>query len=206
LAVVNYHDVHGHFPPAYLADAEGRPMHSWRILILPYMEQQELYEQYDFSQPWDGPDNRRLADRMPRIYAFHPTYHAGLTTTNYLAVVGKNTVWPENAGRTSEEITDPHGQTILLVENQGADVHWMEPRDLPWDTMSFSVPSAAGISSPYIDSAVVMADGRVVRLKNNLDPQVLRAMLTVQGGEQLREDEESWTWLSDGRERELIGE
>ena len=55
-----YEDEHGCFPPAYVADASGRPMHSWRVLILPYLDQQQLYDQYDFSEPWNGPNNQQL--------------------------------------------------------------------------------------------------------------------------------------------------
>jgi len=61
LALHNYHDVFGCFPPAYIADSRGRPMHSWRVLILPFMEQVALYNAYHFEEPWDGPNNRKLA-------------------------------------------------------------------------------------------------------------------------------------------------
>ena len=65
LAMHNYHDVHGCFPPAYTTDENGRPMHSWRIFLLPYIEQQHLYDQYDFDQPWDSPHNMEVARQMP---------------------------------------------------------------------------------------------------------------------------------------------
>jgi hypothetical protein len=57
IALQNYHDVHGQLPPAYLPDSRGRPMHSWRVLLLPFLEMQALYDQYDFNEPWDGPNN-----------------------------------------------------------------------------------------------------------------------------------------------------
>src|SRR5438105_1376638 len=62
LALLNYHDANKSFPPAYVADAEGKPMHSWRVLILPYLERNDLYQQYDFNEPWNGPHNSRLAE------------------------------------------------------------------------------------------------------------------------------------------------
>ena len=67
MAVANYHDTYGRFPAAYVADRDGRPMHSWRVLILPLLEQRTTYDAYDFAEPWDGPNNRRLADRVGRI-------------------------------------------------------------------------------------------------------------------------------------------
>src|SRR4051812_10595310 len=68
IALHNYHADYGVFPPAYVADASGRPLHSWRVLILPYLEQKPLYNRYNFSEPWDGPNNRRLASQMPGVY------------------------------------------------------------------------------------------------------------------------------------------
>ena len=62
MAVANYHETYGCFPPAYVADRDGKPMHSWRVLILPFLEQRELYNAYNFAEPWDGPNNRKLAD------------------------------------------------------------------------------------------------------------------------------------------------
>jgi uncharacterized protein DUF1559 len=71
VAVATYHDTYGTLPPAYIADAEGKPLHSWRVLLLPFLEQRELYEQYDFDEPWDGPNNRKLLAQRPSVFAFH---------------------------------------------------------------------------------------------------------------------------------------
>jgi hypothetical protein len=203
LAVANYHDAHGHYPPAYLADADGRPMHSWRVLLLPYLEQYALYEQYDFSQPWDSPKNLALADKMPEVYALHGNYEPGLTITNYLAVVGPETMWPGPAPRQAEEITDEISSTILVVENVGAGVHWMSPRDLAFSSMSFAMNSPQGVSSKYVDPAVAMTDGSIRRLSKDLPPSALKALLTVAGGEEVRQHEGRFDLLPDGRDRPL---
>jgi Protein of unknown function (DUF1559) len=68
LAVANYHETYGCFPPAYLANRDGKPMHSWRVLILPFLAQQELYRAYNFDEPWNGPNNRNLESRIGNIY------------------------------------------------------------------------------------------------------------------------------------------
>src|SRR5262245_48474313 len=60
LALHNYYNEHGHFPPPYVADAAGKSMHSWRVLILPYLGRQDLYDAYDLNEPWNGPSNRKL--------------------------------------------------------------------------------------------------------------------------------------------------
>ena len=124
-----------------------------------------MYEEYDFSEPWDGPKNRRLAERMPKVYAFHGNARPGNTTANYLAVVGPETVWPGSATTTMAAVTDGLNNTISIVENQGANVHWMEPRDLALAEMDFTVNSPRGVSSKYDDPAVVMLDGSIYRFR-----------------------------------------
>jgi Protein of unknown function (DUF1559) len=202
LAVVNYHAANGQYPPAFIADENGNPIHSWRVLILPYLESQELFKRYDFTQPWNSEANLRLATEMPRTYAFHGEYEAGTVTTNYLAVVGANTVWPGASSRTTDEITDQHSTTIMLVENAGENVHWMEPRDLHVDSMSFVVNNPKGVSSKYLAPAVAMLDDSLRRLEDELPESVFRAMLTVNGGELIESTGKGWRLLPDGRLRE----
>lgn len=202
MAVANYHDANGCFPPAYIAGPDGRPWHSWRILILPYIEHQGLYNEYNFDEPWDGPNNRKLVGRMPQTFAFHGSDRRGNTLTNYLAVVGDETGWPDTKSVTYADVTDGSGTTIMVVENRGADVHWLEPRDLSLAEMDLRLNNPVGISSPYVDPAVAMFDGSIRRLKANLQPATLRALLTIRGGEELQDDgQHGWELLPDGRLR-----
>lgn len=180
-------------------------MHSWRILLLPYLEQNDLYHQYNFSEPWDGPNNRKLADRMPKMYAFHGEHHAGLTVTNYLAVVGPETLWQGRGKVTFSDVKDNLSSTILIVENRGANVHWMEPRDLSFAEMSFEWNSPAGVSSKYPDPAVAMLDGSLHRLRKTLSPTTLRALLTINGEEKLDGVAGEWILLPNGRQSEIKG-
>lgn len=201
MAVANYHDAHQSIPPAYLADAKGRPRTSWRIVLLPYLEQDDLHKRYDFAEAWDGPNNRALAPQMPKTFAFHDSYQPGLTTTNYLAVVGRETVWPEKATRTFKDVKDGTSSTILIVENRGEGIHWMEPRDLSFAGMSFKVNDPAGVSSKYLDPAVVMLDGSLHKLKKDLAAETLKALLTIGGGEKVGQEDGGWALLRDGRDR-----
>jgi hypothetical protein len=178
-------------------------MHSWRVAILPYIEQHELHKQYDFNQPWDGPNNRRLHTNMPKMYALHGDYKPGLTITNYLVIVGSETVFPGPKGISWNDIKDS-SSTIVIVENRGANVHWMEPRDLRFDQMDFSLGSANGISSKFDDPAVAMLDGRIYRLRKSISPVTLRALITANGGEELGGTEGDWVVLPDGRQRERV--
>ena len=93
--------------------------------------------------------------------------------------------------------------TILLAENHGLGVHWMEPRDLEFDSMSFELQKPAGISSRYRTPAVVMADSTLRSLSPGLDPRIVRAMATGSGGEELTDADGGWKLIEDGRQREL---
>jgi hypothetical protein len=197
-----YHDTYGTFPPPFFADDSGRPMHSWRVLLLPFLDQGELYEQYRFDEPWDGPHNRQLLAQRPRIYTFHGHEGDGGTTTNYLAVVGEETVWPPGASLAMSQIVDGATYTILIVENHGAGIHWTEPRDLDLATMTMDVAANAadGVSSRFRPTAVVSAAGYVHKLPDDLPPATLRALLTASGGEDLPLDEH-WQPTPDARGR-----
>ena len=197
-----YLDTNRHFPPAFVLGPDGKPWHCWRVLILPFIEQDSLFKRYRFDEPWDGPNNSQLAGEMPKTLAFSGEHRTGLTTTNYLAVVGAETMWPGAKGRKFDEIKDGTSQTILIVENNGLGVHWMEPRDLAFETMPFAIDDPNGVSSWYKCPAVVTADGGVLRLSKEMTPDALRAALTVNGGEKLALDSGGWTVIEDGRDRE----
>ena len=89
LAILNYESANGHMPPAYTVDENGNPMHSWRVLILPYMEEVGVYDRYDLSEPWDSPANLALTQSyIPPQYQC-PSNAPGMSTnTDYLAVEG----------------------------------------------------------------------------------------------------------------------
>lgn len=190
VAIEDYRTVHGHYPPSYVADQNGRPLHSWRVLILPYLERQDLYDQYDFDEPWDGPNNRRLHDRMPDIFACPEVVETGgRTTTNYVVVSGPGAIFDGPRTTSRQEITDDPAQTILLVEMEGANIHWLEPRDLDKQTMTFEVNAANdghGIFSFHPRGAnVVFADLHVGTLEGWISPEEVEMMVTRSGGEKL---------------------
>jgi prepilin-type processing-associated H-X9-DG protein len=178
LALLSYEKDNGSFPPAYIADRNGKPLHSWRVLILPYLDRKDLYEKYRFDEPWNGVHNRRLAQLIPKEFQC-PTDHApGSETTDYLAVVGPNTVWPEGNGlRLSDFGTRG---TILLVEVADSGVSWLEPRDLSFDDATVGVNKGRGIRSCHSGGAsCLFADGHVDTLSNNISPRLLSNLLRV---------------------------
>lgn len=189
LAMQNYADVYGAFPPAYLADENGKPKHSWRVLLLPYLEQQPLYDRYDFDEPWDGPNNRQLGALMPKAFACpsHAPGGAVNTTTSYAAISGPGTLFEADTSSSIASVTDGLSHTLMVAEATGAGIHWMEPRDLDVTAMTFKIngsPNDISGEHPGIAQAV-LGDGSCHALQSALDAETLRILTTKAGGEPL---------------------
>ncbi len=189
LAMHSYHAAHCCFPPAYVADEKGRPKHSWRVLLLPFLdgEAQALHEQYDFEQPWDSPENRALASRMPRLYRCPSDEMAPASDTSYVMIVGPETISDGTGATRMEEITDGTADTILLVEAAGSGINWLDPRDLDADQISYLVddPVDGGIASEHPEGAnVLFCDGSVMFLEAMVDPEDVKSLCTISGGEE----------------------
>jgi prepilin-type processing-associated H-X9-DG protein len=191
LALQSYADVHKTFPPAYFADENGKPMHSWRVLILPYLEQKALYDRYNFDEPWDGPNNRQLAALIPPPYRCptDPTSGPASTTTNYAAITGPGTMFDGETSANFGTIKDGTSNTLIVVETT-AGINWMEPRDLDINQMTFQVnASPKEISSHHPGGAqVVFADGHTNFLRQSMPAHILRALISKAGGEPLTGD------------------
>jgi Protein of unknown function (DUF1559) len=185
LAVANYHQDFGCFPPAYVADSDGKPVHSWRVLILPYLEQAELYSAYNFAEPWDSPNNRKLASKVGNIYLRSGLESGQIRTTSFVAVVGPRKVWTGSKPTALKDLGDGSHDTLLVVEVPDGQFLSMEPKDLEFDRMRFRINdgSGRGLGSRLGGARVVSADGTVSTLPNNFDPNKLRAMLTANGGD-----------------------
>jgi prepilin-type processing-associated H-X9-DG protein len=187
LAMHNYHDVHKCFPPAYIPDKNGRPMHSWRVLLLPFMEQEGLYGQYNFDEPWDGPNNRRLADAISNVYYHCPADRRGdPSQTSYVMIVGPGTISDGPTARKIMDIVDGTSYTIMVVEVANSGIHWMEPRDLSVEEITFAINDGTrkGIRSVHPGSAnILFCDGTVHTLGDSTDPALIKAMTTIASGE-----------------------
>jgi prepilin-type processing-associated H-X9-DG protein len=187
VALHSYHDHYGSFPPAYIAGADGKPMHSWRVLLLPYLERNDLYQKYDFNEPWNGPHNAKLADQAPDWYRCESN-PGNSSETNYLAVVGSETAWPGAKGARISVLTDGAANTILVVESTDSGINWMEPRDLTFDQAARGInpPRGPGISSHHPDGVdVLFCDGHVQFIDAGIPLNLLRALLTAAGGEEI---------------------
>jgi hypothetical protein len=152
IALYNYHQANGCYPPAYIADNNGRPKHSWRVLILPYLDYKDLYKQYNFNEPWDGPNNTKLFALCPSLYVCpHSLGMAQGSCTSYVAVVGADAAWAGSQPRKMTEM--PPSSTVMFVEIIDAGIPWTQPKDLLIDDLS--TPNA----TPVLFCRYAYADG-----------------------------------------------
>jgi hypothetical protein len=168
-------------------------MHSWRVLILPWLEQKEIYDRYRLDEPWDGPNNRKLHDLVVSAYVC-PSHPGQGHSTAYMAVVGPETIWHGADPVRLEAVVDGADRTIHLVEVKSPSIHWMEPGDLEFGRMSLAIggpKGSAGPSSGHPGGVNVLQVSGAVRFlaSQRIAPDRLRALLTIAGSEATGEDD-----------------
>lgn len=183
MALHNYHDKYGVFPPVCTVDERGQPMHSWRTLLLPYLDQQALYEKIDLSKPWNDPSNAEALNTQLFEFLCPSAIHP-LTHTTYLAVATEHSVLRRTASLRIDEISDGTSNTILVIDVPMVEaIPWMEPRDA--DT-SLALSFRTATKHPHTGGAhVLFADGAVRFLSQIIKEDVARALLTADGGEEI---------------------
>ncbi|MBI3466519.1 MAG: DUF1559 domain-containing protein [Planctomycetes bacterium] len=178
LAMHNYHDVHGRFPPAVVHGPDGKTPHSWRVELLPFLDQMVLYQRYNFNETWDGPNNLKLLDEMPGV--FHsPTSTAERQRTCIFVLTGPETIFSKKEGTPISEILDGTSVTILAVETNPA-VPWTKPEDIPYDAKK-PLPKLGGLNEGGF--AALFADGAVRFISASIDEKTLRGLITRAGGD-----------------------
>ena len=172
LAIMNYEAAYGHFPTdRIVSTADGTELrHSWRVLILPFLENQNVYDLYDFNEPWDGPNNRKLESRLSWSVFQCPSHDSG-NKTPYKLVVGPGTAFEAGKPQNYGDVRDGSSNTIALIEDTANPVSWMEPSDV---TVAQAVKLLNGLDrntcshmfeTPFerrwIGSNIVMLDGAI---------------------------------------------
>jgi hypothetical protein len=202
MALQNYNAEHGGLPPAVLYGKDGKPLHSWRVLILPYIEEGKLYNEFRLDEPWDSPHNIQLLPRMPRSYQ-GPGHKKDLLPPHHTVLhvlVGRGTAFEERLARkvparSSSDAFDafkppaglkipddfPDGieNTLLFVE-AGEPVPWTRPQELPYDPDG-PLPELRGLFRDGFRACIVAGSYRFIRY--DTDEATLRALITRNGGE-----------------------
>jgi hypothetical protein len=190
LAILNYESAYKHFPPAAakLENAkEGELGLSWRVQILPFIEQQALYKEFHLDEPWDSDHNKKLIDKMPDLFRSpHGDPEPG--KTRYLAVAGEDSVLQKNdRGTRIAEIRDGTSNTVWIVESDDEHaVIWTKPDDFSYDAKD-PAKGLGGLETPGVILAGFV-DGSVRTISKDVDVSLLKALFTKSGGEEIDQD------------------
>ena len=200
LAFQNYHDVYKTFPCAITYGDDGTPMHSWRVLVLPFAEASGFISAYNFQEPWNGPHNRLLADETPDTFIgsdlrpYQCVSDAGFyrcpgapqsqdrMRTNYVMLIddrpGKPNGPPHLPGSVPHSL-DPTS-AVIVIEIADSDIRWMEPRDVLLSELSMKINDRTkrSLSSYHGGACVLHADGTVEILDDATTEERVRELLT----------------------------
>ncbi|MCL2304700.1 MAG: DUF1559 domain-containing protein [Planctomycetaceae bacterium] len=196
-ALHNYHDKYQCFPPAYTVDENGQPLHSWRVLLLPFLEEQALYEQIRLDEPWDSEYNKQFHDKIPCVFRCSTGGLLALSSVKeknsrkclYSVVIGDETPFPGAATTKFSDITDGSSNTILVVERL-LSVCWMAPNyEIPFDIAVKGVNrDVFGVGGTHTGGTnVVFADGSIRCIPGTTSPETLQSLLTKAAGDNIGE-------------------
>jgi hypothetical protein len=203
LAFHNYHDVHKEFPPAIIYASDGTPMHSWRVLIAPFLMQNAFYDCYDFADVWNGPTNQWLTDEVPDDFGLPGKYGTMVFDaaylcyrcpgarrsqnrmfTNYVMLIdnrpGQPNGPPHRPGSASP--AQPGDLHVIVLEIADSDIHWMEPRDVLLNELSFRIndPTARSPSSFHGGVCALRVDGSIEVFDETTAAEYVKRVLTQQ--------------------------
>jgi hypothetical protein len=185
IAMHGYHDVNNGFPPAAVCDKNGKPMLSWRVLILPYIEQNDLYQQFKLDEPWDSDHNKKLLAKMPNVYRL-PTQKPDDTTTHYRVFVGNGAAFDYVTGHKLNSFADGTSNTIMVVTAAEA-VPWSKPDELAFDPDKDMTKLLGTVVDGKAQAA--FCDGAVRNYAKVPSQKTLNALITRNGGEIIDPDE-----------------
>jgi prepilin-type processing-associated H-X9-DG protein len=175
LGLHNYHDTYGQFPPAVVTDANGNPLYSGRVLLLPFIEQKPLYDQWDKSAAWDSPQNMALSQTVLKVF----DDPSALGHSHYEFVTGPGAMFEAGSPHTIADIRDGTSNTIAVVEMRTTNPSWAAPSSVDISQLTAGLPQGNHPGGGQI----LLADGSVRFVAQSINPQTLRALATRNGGE-----------------------
>lgn len=190
LAMHNFHSAYGHFPPQSLSSKSGKKLLSWRVLILPFLDQSELYQKFKLDEPWDSEHNIKLVSEIPFVYSNRQPSDSTLPDgkTRLQVPLLENSVFGRSGGGASfREITDGTSNTVMVVQvPKDKAVIWTKPNDAVVDPAN---PAAALVDPSQERFLAGFCDGSVRRVLATVSNKTLLALLTMNGGEIVDTDE-----------------
>lgn len=185
LALDLYHDEYQALPPAFTTDANGKSLHSWRTLILPYLEHAALYKQINLSKPWNDPVNSALASQMPEQFRC-PEADSPDGLTTYLGVVGEDFCFHPTIPRSFDEFVDGLSQTLMILEVSPQNaVPWMSPQDADLESiMRLSSDEPLPHQNGFLG---IMGDSTVRYFPPDLPSETRKALLTIRAMDVVKE-------------------
>jgi type II secretory pathway pseudopilin PulG len=181
LALHNYERAYNALPPAHTVDSNGKPLHSWRTLILPYLDAEDIYRSIDLAKPWNDPANAKARETVIGIFRCSETAMERNTTT-YLAITARNGCFMPAKARRLADITDDHASTIMVIEAGDENaVPWMAPFDAN-DALLASLGSTAQLHHTGGTQASFV-DGSVLFMKSAIPAAALRALISISGND-----------------------
>ena len=184
LALQTYHDANKKFPGAFSADSSGQPLLSWRVSILPFIDEIPLYQQFHLNEPWDSEHNKTLIDKMPACLKSPLSKNVEPGKTNYLGVRGEHAFFKDGTGVRVADIPDGLSHTIAVVEaDDERAVTWTKPDDYAYDPEN---PSA-GLGGLFATGFnALFSDGSVQTIGKEVDKEALKAFFTRDGKEPVK--------------------
>lgn len=187
VALHMYHATYGHLPLTLEAADSAAPPQSWRVKLLPFLEQIELAKNYNAKLAWDDPKNENATQKVLDLYRSPFQTGKPTPTTNYLGVVGDGFVMNGKSSVRIRDIMDGTSATIYAVEYVPSPVRWAEPKDLTLEEYAAYVadPDNQPTGNGFL---VLFVDGTVHRLKPGLTKEQLRPLFSIAGGEKIDRD------------------
>jgi hypothetical protein len=166
LAMHNYHDKNSHFPPAVLMGPDGKTPHSWRVELLPFLDQKKLFDQYRMNEPWDSENNKKVLEQIPEQFR-SPFDDPKSTNSGYYVFVGPGTMFEGKEGIKLQEITDGTSNTLMVVEAK-RNIPWTRPDDIPFDPEK-PLPVLGGFVKGQFNAALGDGSARVFDIEKTKD-------------------------------------